>query len=94
MKKIKATIIKFEGDKNAICEFGHVIGQEFIFDHMGCDKPMCVYALEALLPAVNILMHGGSFPWAKPGEPILWGCPHPGSLYPGMGQVVFTLEIL
>ena len=61
--KVKATIVKIEGSENPSCEFGHKVGDEFIFDEMGPDRKMCTYALEALLPAVNILLHGGSFPW-------------------------------
>ena len=94
MCRVKATVVKLEGCKNAVCEFGHKIGDVFIFDEKGSDNKMCVYALEALLPAVNILLHGGSFPWQKEVDKLYWGCPHPGSLYDGMGQVIFDLEFI
>jgi len=94
MSKVKATVVKLEGDKNAACDFGHKVGDIFIFDEMGPDRKMCTYALEALLPAINILLHGGSFPWQKEGDKLYWGCPHPGSFYDGMGQVIFDLELV
>jgi len=93
-KKVKATIIKIEGAKNAKCSFGHQIGEEFIFTEFGCDKPLCVYALNALLASVNVLLHEGKFPWLPKTEKLFWGCPHPGDMYEGLGQVIFELEVI
>jgi uncharacterized repeat protein (TIGR04076 family) len=54
---------------------------------------MCVYALEALMPAVNVLLHGGQFPWLPKGDTLYWGCPHPGTMYKGLGQIIFKLAV-
>ena len=94
MKRIKATIIKIEGANQAKCSFGHQVGDEFIFNQYGVNKPLCLYAQAALQPAMNVLMHNGSFSWLKKGEPIYWGCSHPGAMYEDLGQVIFHLEIL
>jgi uncharacterized repeat protein (TIGR04076 family) len=93
-KKVKATIVGIEGKEKAVCSFGHTVGESFLFDQYGCDKNLCVYALETLLPAVNILLHGGKFPWKDGQQKIYWGCPHPGSMYEGLGQVIFQLEVV
>lgn len=70
------------------CLFGHQVGEEFVFTEMGCDRPLCLYAQQALLPAVIALLHAGSFPWKKRRR----HCSHPGNSYPGRGQVIFKLE--
>ena len=93
-KKVKATIVRIEGKGQAACSFGHKVGESFIFDQYGCDRKLCMYALEALLPAINILLHGGEFPWQNEQHEIYWGCPHPGSMYEDLGQVIFQLEVL
>jgi len=90
-KKVIAEIMKIEGGEK--CSFGHKIGEKFEFDEFGPDKKMCVYALAALMPAVNILLHSGKFPWLPEGEELFWGCPHPSSIYKGLGQVIFKLKI-
>jgi len=69
------------------------VSEKFVFDQLGPDKKLCVYALNALLPAVNVLLHHGKFPWLPEGETLYWGCPHPGKMYPGFGQVIFKLTV-
>lgn len=90
-KKVIAEIVKIEGNRK--CSFGHKIGEKFEFDEFGPDKKMCIYALEALTPAVNVLLHNGKFPWLPEGETLFWGCPHPGTMYEGLGQVIFKLTL-
>lgn len=79
------------------CLFGHQVGEKFVFTEKGVDRPLCFYAQQALMPAVQVLLHGGWFPWArkkKGGKKIIyWGCSHPGNMCKGRGQVVFRLEI-
>ena len=94
INKVKATVVKIEGAKDARCAFGHKVGDEFTFDESGPDKKMCFYALETLLPAINVLLHGGKFPWTEKDDKLYWGCPHPGSIYEGMGQIIFELELI
>jgi|WetSurMetagenome_2_1015567.scaffolds.fasta_scaffold1072009_1 uncharacterized repeat protein (TIGR04076 family) len=98
-KRVGVKIVKIEGEPNegetsAICTFGHKVGDEFIFDEFGCNKPMCIYAQGALLPAINAMIHGGSFPWLPEGEELHLGCPHPGPMYKGLGQIIFYLHII
>lgn len=88
--KVIAEIVKIEGGR---CSFGHKVGEKFVFDEFGPDKKLCGYALNALLPAVNVLLHNGKFPWLPKTETLYWGCPHPGKMYPGLGQVIFKLAV-
>jgi uncharacterized repeat protein (TIGR04076 family) len=90
-RKVIAEIVKIEG--GGVCDFGHKVGQKFEFDEMGTDKKMCIYALEALMPAINVLLHNGTFPWLKKGETLFWGCPHPATIYKDLGQVIFKLTV-
>lgn len=92
-KKVIATIVKIEGSKNAVCTYGHKVGDRFEFTIQGCNRELCLYALSALLPAVNILLHDGHFSWEKEVQKIYWGCPHPGTMYPGLGQLIFELKV-
>lgn len=82
--KVIAEAVKIEGNKE--CDFGHKVGDRFEFT-LTHSPDLCTYALAALLPAVQVLLHGGSFDWLEEGEPLLWGCPHPGE-----GQVIFELR--
>lgn len=75
------------------CNFGHQKGDNFVFTEKGCDKPMCIYAQQALMPAIEVLLHGGRFPWKRRKGAVYWGCSHPGNLYPGLGQVIFKLTV-
>jgi uncharacterized repeat protein (TIGR04076 family) len=83
--KVTAEIVKIIG--NLPCEYRHRVGQKFNFSIKGCNKPICTLAYSALKPAVDVLLHGGNFSWAKNSNDILWGCPHPGK-----GQVIFRLK--
>jgi len=89
--KVVATIVKITN--RGKCKFGHKVGEKFAFSQMGCDRPMCIYAQQALMPAVEVLLHGGKFPWKKRKGAVFWGCSHPGSLYKDLGQVIFKLEL-
>jgi len=87
--KVLAEIVKIEGNRK--CSFGHKVGEKFVFDEFGPDKKMCIYALSALMPAINVLLHDGKFPWLPDGDELFWGCPHPGTVYENLGQVIFKL---
>lgn len=87
-KKVLVEIVAIEGGG---CSFGHQVGEKFIFDEFGPDKKICGYALSALMPAINVLLHNGKFPWLPKGDTLYWGCPHPGTMYKGLGQVIFKL---
>ena len=89
--KVVATIVKITNQGN--CTFGHKVGEKFVFTEMGCDRPLCLYAQQALMPAIEVLLHGGKFPWKKRKGALYWGCSHPGNLHPGRGQVIFKLEV-
>lgn len=81
--KIVAEVVAIEG--GGVCDFGHKVGDRFVFDEYGPDKKMCLYAQAALMPAISAMLHGGDFPWRDKGEEIHWGCPHPGTMYKGLG---------
>ena len=90
-KKVIAEIVKIEGGGK--CDFGHKVGEKFEFNEFGPNKKMCIYVLQAIMPAVDVLLHGGSFPWLRKREKLYWGCPHPGTIYKGLGQVIFKLTV-
>jgi len=89
--KVIAMIVKITNKGK--CLFGHKVGEKFVFTQMGCDKPMCTYAQQALMPAIQVLLHGGGFTWKRRKGALSWGCSHPGNLYKGRGQVIFKLEV-
>lgn len=89
--KVVATIVKITNKGK--CLFGHKVGEKFVFTEMGCDKPLCIYAQQALMPAIEALLHGGKFPWKTRKRALYWGCSHPGNIYKGRGQVIFKLEL-
>ena len=94
MKKFPKVIVEIVRITNkGKCLFGHKKGEKFVFTHMGCDGPMCIYAQQALMPAIEVLLHGGQFPWKRRKGAVYWGCSHPGNLYKNRGQVIFKLTI-
>ena len=89
--KVIATIVKITN--RGTCTFGHQKGEKFVFTEMGCDRPMCIYAQSSLMPAIEVLLHGGKFPWKRRQGAHYWGCSHPGNIYKGRGQVIFKLKV-
>lgn len=92
--KVVGTIVEITN--RGKCNFGHRVGEKFVFTEKGVDRPLCFYAQQALEPAIEVLLHAGWFPWARKKKGgrkmIYWGCSHPGNRYPGLGQVIFKLE--
>lgn len=88
---VVAEIVRIEG--GGICDFGHRVGEKFEFNEFGSNKKMCIYAQQSLMPAIEVLLHNGKFPWLEKGDQLYWGCPHPGTIYKRLGQVIFKLEV-
>ncbi len=47
---------------------------------------MCLSAFNSISPAIQVLRHGGSFPWEKNPDEAYIGCPD------HLNQMVFKLE--
>lgn len=78
---IKITVESVKGQ----CPLGNRPGDEFVVDDT-TPAGMCLGAFSALLPAVQAMMYGGSFPWESNPDVAHIGCPD------YINQVVYRLE--
>ena len=46
-----------------LCPVGHKTGDTFLLSQGLAPSGLCMTALSALVPAISVLMFGGSFPW-------------------------------
>jgi len=56
----------------------HKVGDEWV---VGITTPegICIDAFQNLLPHIEVLMFGGSFPWNTDPDVTSVACPHPGN---------------
>jgi uncharacterized repeat protein (TIGR04076 family) len=47
------------------CAFDYKVGDEWVFRKQTPSKSMCLFALQAVLPAIFVMMFGGSFNWER-----------------------------
>jgi len=78
---IKITVDSVEGK----CPLGNKPGKEFIVNGT-TPAGMCISAFGAILPAIQVLKFGGSFPWEKDPNVAYIGCPD------HLNRVVYRLE--
>ncbi|KPL25375.1 MAG: hypothetical protein AMJ93_00285 [Anaerolineae bacterium SM23_84] len=45
------------------CEFGHMVGDQVVFDGETIDGRICLHALYSFLPKVFAMRYGADFPW-------------------------------
>lgn len=50
-------------DCKGVCPVGHRVGDTFTVRGGVSPSGVCMTALSALVPAISVLMLGGSFPW-------------------------------
>lgn len=50
-------------DCKGLCPVGHKTGDVFSVSQGLAPSGLCMTALSALIPAISVLMLGGSFPW-------------------------------
>ena len=58
------------------CSANHKVGDEFVIGH---ETPagMCLWAFGTMLPFVQLLRYGGSFPWPEGPHRVTVICPDP-----------------
>jgi uncharacterized repeat protein (TIGR04076 family) len=81
MSDVIAKVISQKGT----CEAEHKVGDEFV---MGEKTPpnVCKWAFQSLFPFAQVLLYGGSFPWAQDPNKVAIACPDPDN------AVVFELR--
>ncbi|MBC7083541.1 MAG: TIGR04076 family protein [Firmicutes bacterium] len=50
-------------DQQGSCALGHKVGDKFYIRKGASPSGLCMTAMAALIPAISVLMVGGSFPW-------------------------------
>jgi len=69
------------------CEAGHKVGDRWVVDEK-TPEGLCLFAFSSLLPFLQVLMFGGSFPWESDPDVTTVACPDPAN------PVVFELRRL
>ncbi len=81
--QVRITLISQTGT----CPRGHHVGDHWITDGAS-PGGMCLGALSSLIPAINALRFGGSFPWMRESGVGIFACPD------NLVQNVFKVERL
>jgi uncharacterized repeat protein (TIGR04076 family) len=68
---IVARVIRQEG----LCEAGHQMGDEVVFDGQTVQGKICLSALYSLLPKVFAMRYGAHFPWLDDPDVATHACP-------------------
>ena len=68
---IVAKVIRQDG----LCEFGHKVGDEVIFDGETVQGKVCISALYSFLPKVFAMRYGANFPWLDDPDIATHACP-------------------
>ena len=68
------------------CSIGHAVGDAWVVDSALVPEGICGWAYAAMLPFLQPLRFGGSFPWEAAGEALVC-CPDPAN------PVVFRLRV-
>ena len=61
-------------EQQGVCPVGFKVGDTFLVKEGLSPSGMCMTAMSALLPAITVLMVGGSFPWESDSESTKRGC--------------------
>ncbi len=64
--------------QKGFCMAGHKVGDEWLMKREdGWRKPpqICILALQTLMPTLQVLMYGGSFPWERDPDCAGGTCP-------------------
>lgn len=80
---VKIEIVEIQGTGK--CSIGHVVGDVWNVTSDVVPAGMCGWAYAAMLPSLQVLRYGGSFPWEAAGEAVVC-CPDPAN------PVVFKLS--
>jgi len=64
--------------QKGICMAGYKVGDEWLVkgrEDGWKSPPICIFALGSLMPSIQLLMYGGSFPWERDQNVIVGTCP-------------------
>ena len=79
---VRVKILSIEGE----CPREHKAGEEWVVTGK-TPEGICLAAFHGLLPHINVLAYGGTFPWAKDDlDSIVEACPDPNN------RVLFELR--
>ena len=81
--KVRIRVVSQKGT----CELNHKVGDQWIVDH-GTPEGLGICAFGSLLPALQVLMFGGRFPWESDPDVTTIACPD------AANPVVFELRRL
>jgi len=83
-QSVKIEIVEIQG--TGACSIGHAVGDLWHVTSAVVPTGMCGWAYAAMLPFLQPLRFGGSFPWEAAGEALVC-CPDPAN------PVVFKLSV-
>ncbi len=81
--KVRIEVVSQQGR----CTQEHKVGDSWVVDKK-TPEGICLFAFNALLPRLQVLEFGGTFPWAKDPDVVRAACPD------GNNPVVFELRRL
>jgi len=83
-QRVVIEIVEIQGTGE--CSVGHVVGDTWAVDSNIVPEGICGWAYGAMLPSLQVLRFGGSFPWDTAAETQVC-CPDPAN------PVVFRLRV-
>jgi uncharacterized repeat protein (TIGR04076 family) len=83
-RRVSIEIVRIDG--RGACSTGHAVGDRWEVDSSLTPAGLCGWAYAAMLPFLQPLRFGGSFPWEEEGEAVVC-CPDPHN------PVVFRLKV-
>ena len=83
-RRVRIEIVGIQG--SGVCSIGHAVGDCWEVDSALAPAGICGWAYAAMLPFLQPLRFGGSFPWEEAGEAQVC-CPDPAN------PVVFKLKV-
>ncbi|MDZ4655899.1 MAG: TIGR04076 family protein [Coriobacteriia bacterium] len=83
-RRVSIEIVEIQ--RTGVCSTGHVVGDCWTVDSARVPTGICGWAYAAMLPFLQPLRFGGSFPWEAEGEALVC-CPDPAN------PVVFRLSV-
>jgi len=82
--RVRIEIVEIQG--TGACSTGHAVGDVWEVDSARVPAGICGWAYAAMLPFLQPLRFGGSFPWEPEGQALVC-CPDPAN------PVVFRLSV-
>ncbi len=83
-RPVTVEVVRIDGTGS--CSTGHTVGDVWRVDSALAPSGLCGWAYGSMLPFLQTLRFGGSFPWEENGEAVVC-CPDPDN------PVVFRLRV-